>query len=183
MTNSFIKNSSIFTVTRFILPSISLPNQTRNYYQTLNTPYGQVSTSHNQETIPHRVAPAQPQNSHHGIPNGTSNATVNSAGNNQTSEEMAVRELFPCNSPVNDHMRLDSRRRESFLSNVGTPWPSHRLRASIEQIVQAGFYYLGMSLHLFTLCLGFHWLISNRTISKDKGTYLYVLWMKKELVL
>ena len=44
-------------------------------------------------------------------------------------------DLFPCHHPVNPHMR-------TFIDNSSI-WPAHRIRATPQQIVDAGMYYLG----------------------------------------
>ena len=52
-------------------------------------------------------------------------------------------ETFPCNHPINPHMRSKEARLQTFLDN-STRWPAHRIRATPQQIVDAGMYYLGL---------------------------------------
>ena len=52
-------------------------------------------------------------------------------------------ETFPCNNPINPHMRSKEARLQTFLDN-STRWPAHRIRATPQQIVAAGMYYLGL---------------------------------------
>ena len=53
-----------------------------------------------------------------------------------------LRNLFPCLHPVNPHMRNKEARLQTFLDNSSI-WPAHRIRATPQQIVDAGMYYLG----------------------------------------
>ena len=50
--------------------------------------------------------------------------------------------MFPCLHPVNPHMRNKEARLQTFLDNSSI-WPAHRIRATPQQIVDAGMYYLG----------------------------------------
>ena len=50
---------------------------------------------------------------------------------------------FPCNHPINPHMRSKNARLQTFLDH-STTWPAHRVRATPQQIVDAGMYYLGL---------------------------------------
>ena len=52
-------------------------------------------------------------------------------------------ETFPCNHPINPHMRSNEARLQTFLDN-STRWPAHQIRATPQQIVDAGMYYLGL---------------------------------------
>ena len=52
-------------------------------------------------------------------------------------------ETFPCHHPINPHMRSKEARLQTFLDN-STRWPAHRIRATPQQIVDAGMYYLGL---------------------------------------
>ena len=52
------------------------------------------------------------------------------------------RDIFPCFHPVNPHMRTKEARLQTFLDNSSI-WPAHRIRATPQQIVDAGMYYLG----------------------------------------
>ena len=49
---------------------------------------------------------------------------------------------FPCLHPINPHMRSREARLQTFLDHC-TVWPAHRIRASPQQIVDAGMFYLG----------------------------------------
>ena len=53
-----------------------------------------------------------------------------------------LRDIFPCLHPVNPHMRSSQARLQTFLDNSSI-WPAHRIRATPQQIVNAGMYYLG----------------------------------------
>ena len=46
---------------------------------------------------------------------------------------------FPCSNPRNPHMRGMEDRVQTFDQR----WPSHRINASIADIANAGFYFLG----------------------------------------
>ena len=59
---------------------------------------------------------------------------------NESSENL--RNLFPCLYPINPHMRNKEARLQTFLDNSSI-WPAHRIRATPQQIVDAGMYYLG----------------------------------------
>ncbi|XP_077974045.1 baculoviral IAP repeat-containing protein 7-like [Styela clava] len=52
-------------------------------------------------------------------------------------------ELYPCRAPVNPHMESVINRLESFKPRPGCRWPSDKLRATIDELVNAGFFYLG----------------------------------------
>ena len=60
--------------------------------------------------------------------------------NQEPSENL--RDIFPCIHPVNPHMRSSQARLQTFLDNSSI-WPAHRIRATPQQIVDAGMYYLG----------------------------------------
>ena len=62
-------------------------------------------------------------------------------GENQQPTEN-LRSIFPCLHPVNPHMRSSEARLQTFLDNSSI-WPAHRIRATPQQIVDAGMYYLG----------------------------------------
>ena len=62
-------------------------------------------------------------------------------GENQQPTEN-LRSIFPCLHPVNPHMRGSQARLQTFLDNSSI-WPAHRIRATPQQIVNAGMYYLG----------------------------------------
>ena len=63
------------------------------------------------------------------------------SGENQESSDY-FRDIFPCLHPVNPHMRSAEARLQTFLDNSST-WPAHRIRATPQQTVDAGMYYLG----------------------------------------
>ena len=50
--------------------------------------------------------------------------------------------LFPCLHPINPHMRSRKARLQTFLDNASR-WPTHRIRATLADIADAGMYYLG----------------------------------------
>ena len=50
--------------------------------------------------------------------------------------------MFSCLHPVNPHMRNKEARLQTFLDSSSI-WPAHRIRATPQQIVDAGMYYLG----------------------------------------
>ena len=50
---------------------------------------------------------------------------------------------FSCSHPINPHMRSKNARLQTFLDDSMT-WPAHRIRATPQQIVDAGMYYLGL---------------------------------------
>lgn len=54
-------------------------------------------------------------------------------------EQRDLAERFPCREPVNPHMISVANRIATFTSL----WPSRRIRAPIEQIATAGFFFLG----------------------------------------
>ena len=56
--------------------------------------------------------------------------------------EPSLRDTFTCLHPVNPHMRSSEARLQTFLDNSSI-WPAHRIRATPQQIVDAGMYYLG----------------------------------------
>ena len=62
--------------------------------------------------------------------------------NRGNSSSTNFRALFPCLRSVNAHMRSREARLQTFLDH-STVWPAHRIRASPQQIVDAGFFYLG----------------------------------------
>jgi len=49
---------------------------------------------------------------------------------------------FPCNNPVNPHMREENARLQTFRDRIDH-WPSHRIQATPQEIARAGLYYLG----------------------------------------
>ena len=49
---------------------------------------------------------------------------------------------FPCNNPVNPHMSEENARLQTFRDRIDH-WPSHRIRATPQEIAHAGLYYLG----------------------------------------
>ena len=50
--------------------------------------------------------------------------------------------MFPCNNPVNPHMRQLQSRLKTFDEHIST-WPQHRLTATPQDMATAGLYYLG----------------------------------------
>nr|XP_026695219.1 zinc finger protein isoform X1 [Ciona intestinalis]XP_026695220.1 zinc finger protein isoform X1 [Ciona intestinalis] len=55
------------------------------------------------------------------------------------SEQRELEMMFPCQHPVNSHMRhLDSR-----IVTFDSRWPKNKTQATIQQIAKAGFFYLG----------------------------------------
>ena len=58
------------------------------------------------------------------------------------SDEMFAAIIFPCLLPVNPHMQSSQARLKTFLDNFSI-WPAYRIRATPQQIVDAGMYYLG----------------------------------------
>ena len=61
----------------------------------------------------------------------------------QENEELSSRQInFPCLHPVNPHMRSSEARLQTFLDNCSICL-AHRIRATPQQIVDAGMYYLG----------------------------------------
>ena len=60
--------------------------------------------------------------------------------NQEPSENLG--DIFPCLHPVNPHMRSNEARLQTFLDNCSI-WPAHRIRATPQEIVDAGMYYLG----------------------------------------
>ena len=50
--------------------------------------------------------------------------------------------LFLCRRPINPHMRSKEARLQTFLDN-SVSWPVHRIRATPQQIADAGMFYLG----------------------------------------
>ena len=57
-------------------------------------------------------------------------------------ENLSLQDSFSCLFPVNPHMRTKEARLQTFLDNSSI-WPAHRIRATPQQIVDAGMYYLG----------------------------------------
>ena len=58
------------------------------------------------------------------------------------SDEVFAAINFPCLHPVNPHMRSIEARLQTFLDN-SCIWPAHRIRATPQQVVDTGMYYLG----------------------------------------
>ena len=52
---------------------------------------------------------------------------------------------FPCHHPINPHMRDRENRLQTFVDRA-TNWPAHRINATPREIVDAGFFYLGMAM-------------------------------------
>ena len=50
---------------------------------------------------------------------------------------------YPCLHPVNPHMRSSAARLETFKPTPTVRWPRERLRAGINEVTNAGFFYLG----------------------------------------
>ena len=69
-------------------------------------------------------------------------STPSLTSNEVNSSPANFRTLFPCLHSVNPHMRSREARMQTFLDH-STVWPAHRIRASPQQIVDAGFFYLG----------------------------------------
>ena len=89
-----------------------------------------------------RVAINQLQNS--ASPSATSRPAVSRASvqTRQPPRTSPLYDTFPCLHPVNPHMRSSEARLQTFLDNSSI-WPAHRIRATPQQIVDAGMYYLG----------------------------------------
>ena len=78
----------------------------------------------------------------------TSNAHNNSSSspthlNQHSQSQQNLVHVFPCHHPINPHMRSREARLQTFLDH-STTWPAHRVRATPQQIVDAGMYYLGL---------------------------------------
>ena len=69
-----------------------------------------------------------------------SNVPPTTRENQQPTENL--HSIFPCLHPVNPHMQSSQARLKTFLDNSSI-WPAHRIRATPQQIVDAGMYYLG----------------------------------------
>ncbi|XP_076812281.1 baculoviral IAP repeat-containing protein 7-like [Clavelina lepadiformis] len=98
---------------------------------------------------PNRAGPSHQQHRSHTNNPSTSNTFSNTPTTSQRerntpedSEEENLMTLFSCSNPVNPHMRSESARINTFLDHLSS-WPAHRIRTSIQQIVKAGFFYLG----------------------------------------
>ena len=74
--------------------------------------------------------------------NITTSSLASSTTNSINSSPNSFRTLFPCLHSVNPHMRSREARLQTFLDH-STVWPAHRIRTSPQQIVDAGFFYLG----------------------------------------
>ena len=62
-------------------------------------------------------------------------------GNDQATDmnPMNLQQLFPCNNPVNPHMRsIDAR-----MATYEVGWNNDRVRATPRQLAESGMYYLG----------------------------------------
>lgn len=46
-------------------------------------------------------------------------------------------------NPVNPHMRSQATRIETFRARIGNYWPAHRVRATVNELAAAGFFFLG----------------------------------------
>jgi len=53
-----------------------------------------------------------------------------------------LRELFPCENPVNPHMASQVRRLDTFKDHLAS-WQRNNIRATMYDMVEAGLYYLG----------------------------------------
>ena len=62
--------------------------------------------------------------------------------NQQHQSQQNLVHVFPCHHPINPHMRSREARLQTFLDH-STTWPAYRVRATPQQIVDAGMYYLG----------------------------------------
>jgi len=67
---------------------------------------------------------------------------INAANASSISEQLA--QIFPCSNPVNPYMRSKAARLQTFRDR-SDEWPAHRIAATLEQMSQAGLYYLGES--------------------------------------
>lgn len=56
--------------------------------------------------------------------------------------EQERRRVFPCLSPINPHMCRKEARMQTFLDHSAN-WPAHKIRASPQNIVDTGMFYLG----------------------------------------
>jgi len=60
----------------------------------------------------------------------------------RAAEESLNDSLFPCNNPVNPHMRGRDARLQTFSDRIQA-WSANRVHASPQEICEAGFFYLG----------------------------------------
>ncbi|XP_077974223.1 baculoviral IAP repeat-containing protein 7-like [Styela clava] len=90
-----------------------------------------------------RSSNANPHGQVNHTPNHSTPNVCNQSSEVQISTQETRHQLYPCTSPVNPHMTSVVSRLESFKPRNGIRWPSERLRATIDQLVNAGFFYLG----------------------------------------
>jgi len=70
------------------------------------------------------------------------NAASTSANASSTTIPEQLAHIFSCSNSVNPHMRSKAARLQTFRDR-SDEWPAHRIAATPEQMVQAGFFYLG----------------------------------------
>ena len=91
--------------------------------------------------------PNNPQNSrshirHEGTRNGATDQQTKPRIQNQSSNASWMAR-YPCLHPVNPHMKSISARAETFGTRNGNRWPQEKLRATTDELVNAGFFHLG----------------------------------------
>nr|XP_026695044.1 baculoviral IAP repeat-containing protein 2-like isoform X2 [Ciona intestinalis] len=84
----------------------------------------------NQTATVHRPSPPTPS------------AIVQSTRATEPGNSFPGTSLFPCNDPLNPHMRSESARLQTYLDNIRN-WPSQQVLATPQQLSKAGLFYLG----------------------------------------
>ena len=118
-------------------------NRTANHASNSSRTNGNTCKAENPSMFHPRVATNQLQN-YSAPPAATSRPAVSraSAQIGHPRRTSPLYDTFPCLHPVNPHMRSSEARLQTFLDNSSI-WPAHRIRATPQQIVDAGMYYLG----------------------------------------
>jgi len=59
------------------------------------------------------------------------------------SHAATLREMFPCENPINPHMATHEQRLSTFRDHA-VPWARNNIRATMQDMAEAGLYYLGI---------------------------------------
>ena len=102
-----------------------------------------------QATLLSAIMPENNEVARHETPSRSASAGSHTQSASRSASQAEINRLrfleenYPCIHPINPHMRTREARLQTFTDNSAR-WPAHKTRATPQQIVDAGMYYLGV---------------------------------------